>query len=73
MAEKCVYRLLIKDLYARMCKFNDVMQRKAVQQEMLLNNQSQMQLRSFLDISINSAQNFVMTKEDEEEATEEIR
>ena len=48
--------MIMKELLVQMNQINDVFYRKKVQQEMILNNQSQMQLKSFLDISMSSHQ-----------------
>ena len=42
MAEKVAMRLLAKDLYVQVCSINDALQRKVVQQEVLLSNTSHM-------------------------------
>ena len=61
IAEKCAIRLTIKDLFVQINKINEIFQRKQVQQEVILTNQSQMQLKSFLDISMNSSFNVGMS------------
>ena len=73
MAEKCAIRMNIKDLYLQMSKINEVCQRKQVQQEVILSSLSQMQLKSFLDISMNSSPTMALSPNDRDLANEEIK
>ena len=56
LAEKASLRLVMKELHAQMAHVDDVFARKNIQNEMILNNedQSPMQMKSFLEISMNS-------------------
>ena len=60
MAEKCANRMLTKDMFVHLNKINDIFQRKQVQQELILSSLSQMQLKSFLDISMNNSFNMMI-------------
>ena len=73
MAEKCAIRLLVKNLHVQLSKVHDVFQRKQIQQEVILSSLSQMQLKSFLDISLNSSVNLFLTVDEREGAFEELR
>ena len=74
LADKLAARMLTKDIHAQLSKINDVFQRKLVQQEVILINQSHMQLKSFLEISMNSQQNNpVLSASEREIAYEELR
>ena len=46
----------MKDLIVDLARINDVFYRKKVHQEMILDNQSQLQSKSLLDIILNSNQ-----------------
>lgn len=73
MAEKCALRMSFKDLFIQINKISETFQRRQIQQELILSNQSQMQLKSFLDISMNSSVNLMMSSGEREAALEDIK
>lgn len=55
MAEKIGIRMVLKEITTRVGQINELFSRKNIQHEMIMSSQnSQMQLKSFLDISMNS-------------------
>ena len=54
MVERQDLRMIMKDLIVDLTRINDVFYRKKVHQEMILDNQSQLQSKSLLDIILNS-------------------
>lgn len=48
--------MIMKELLVDLTRINDVFYRKKVHQEMILDNQSQMQSKSLMDIILNSNQ-----------------
>ena len=73
MAEKCALRLLAKDLFVQMSRISEIFQRRQVQQEVILSNHSTMQLKSFLDISMNSSLNVLMSASERDMLHDELR
>ena len=73
MLEKCAMRMTFKEMFVQIYRIHEIFQRKQVHQELILSNQSQMQLKSFLDISMNSSSNVAMSQTELEAAFEDIR
>ena len=75
LAEKASLRLVMKELLVQMGHFDDVFARKNIQNEMILGSdeQSNMQMKSFLEISMNSNIAVRQTDSEKQKAMNQIR
>jgi hypothetical protein len=52
MAEKTTNRFIMKEMLTQICLINDLLYRKQVQHEMLLHNESEIQIKTLIELSL---------------------